>query len=150
MELFKTLPIFLIQEFSICLTLSLVIGLSKLLPIHWRVSLFQFIQILFWITNFSFSERFSSTLSKDFVTSVLLIDDNNNDQTCQGYYWVYANSYNLDRAAFKLWVHFEKETNYKQKAKKWWKDWDGWNIDNMYEVYAGAGAASWALSDVVY
>ena len=72
-----------------------------------------------------------------------------NDTTkgkCNWFYNSADDSYGLPLGMFKLWVKFEKETNYKQKAKAGWKDWDGWNINNMYEVYAGTGGSGVTLT----
>ena len=66
----------------------------------------------------------------------------NSTAQCDWYYNSTDDSFWLDHAAFKLWVRFEKKTNYEQKAKQGWREWDGGSIDDMYEIYAGAGG-SW-------
>ena len=69
---------------------------------------------------------------------------------CNWFYNSVDDSFGLPNGVFKLWVRFEKETNYKQKAKTWWKDWDGWSIDDMYEVYAGSGWSGTTLTNPIY
>ena len=68
-----------------------------------------------------------------------------NTQTCEWYYGVYDDSFNLDKAAFKLGISFEKLTNFSKKALNTWVGWDGWNQNSLYEIYAWAWANSWTL-----
>jgi prepilin-type N-terminal cleavage/methylation domain-containing protein len=63
---------------------------------------------------------------------------------CEWIYSVADDSFWLTNAKFKLWVRFEKEKNYLNKAKATGKETDGWNSDEFYEVYAGAGGSSGA------
>jgi general secretion pathway protein G len=66
---------------------------------------------------------------------------------CNWHYIVSSDDYNLDNWSFKLWVYFEKKDNYDFIANTAWKKTDGWNKNDMYEVFAWAWSSDITIED---
>jgi hypothetical protein len=62
---------------------------------------------------------------------------NTSDAACEWLYHRAADTFNLPNAAFKIGVRFEKEVNFQLQAVN---TKDGWNDEELYEVFAWAGS----------
>ena len=94
----------------------------------------------------TFTWAISKYLSKDLEdpkgTSICWADATTNNEPCAGYYAMGDDSFGLTDSAFKLGIAFEKLTNFSKQAVN---TNDGWNVTEIFETFAGAGADQFTI-----